>query len=1590
MPCKADVRKAVYDQVMTELVEGRYTFSRLDDNSIQINGKVDNSKTKAQSRQQAIAIAKQVLDSANKSFNGHVTGYITNNSAYDPITVTFKVSNSYVDHVYDSMPVAQQNDAATTYRNAEQERSFVNSDSGARTYEQLNLFAPTVTVPSGPYAKYIQFKRGQVSDINRRLGQIEVKKKATNITVAELTKLRNLERDLKLKVNGNFDLGIKGIKQDIEELEKAADISAVASYVAKDLKRLGELVKSNSLDDLNEAEMLIEFYDEAGTFKLGKENPFFSEDDIFLQDSNGNITSHYRLADTVRAQYEAWRSIAMGFQNQVNKKKEDLVVETVNADPSVIKTYGPKKFTFNELLNTGTGLKDADWLSMWTMDITQGIASHNGILPQVMFSALSNTIEKKSGWARSIEERIDKLNPKVQEELMKLDNGKYSLRGLGILGLKGASYNLFKEITKEGNETGGIVERFTNEFKNELAKAANAFRSSFEAAKGITDPTLKAKAFNKAFEEHKRWKRNNTIILDITKLEEIASDPTMAEFNATADPAYKQTLIDVLGQKGYKEAVDKQKSLLVKYQSERQSMIETLLIHENKTVFTDLSAQSKEDFHNWDNVHSPLKGHEDYNNVTGVFVGNRKINSYMDYNHFVARKNKVTITANPATNKYEFIDTTTPTGNYSDEFSKIESNPVLSDFYDIVKEVCETIRENMPHELQQKMAVNTLPGLMKTSMEIIADKNTGVMNAMWLSFRNMWEKLRLSFGVHKQSEISYAQNIDGNNNYKVNDGFLKNNATAVGQRMTIEKTKFLQAFNSTITNTGRLDKIRRFTILPISRFNTETLVLLAQYTHTDISLADIKAGNINAIIAKTGNNVEIGRIIKDFSLHSVVQSQSFDLGKLTKYFSNATMLYAARQEALPILELIKKHYETIKQPDTNNINNPIYNVIHGKHMQVGVRTNANRQMDNWFERVALDNYGAKHNLVMGKEGEDKLIGKTIYSVEEREKINEINDLIAKEKAGTNNQDKIDELNAIKAGLGRVRTGTALIDNVLAWVRTLRLGYNLSSGITNFLEGFTSNMIIGSSDQYFDPKELFYGYGVIKHSFLKNISFGRAETAVARKNRRLMDKFNVIMDSKNELQKSSVKTISSKLSWMNPHELNQRVEYINQSPLMIAILRSTKLKDVNGNEDTVWNAFDKDGHLKTNFKTPENISNWEELTGDDYLTFKQKLNKVIVLAHGNYDTMRGMMAKSGSGGKAVMMFKTWIPNALYQRFAVQQDDIQAGTIGYKGKYFSYTPTTAAFHGAIVGAAALGPVGLLAGLAVGGVMSVFKLGVRADIGILQESIEATKMLAKKAIGMPVNSIVGRNIIGIGSKGFDSWVGKGNFTQQDANNLKSNMSDIAMQLAWIALILVTKSIFWDDDDKADDPERITHNILVNRLMQLSSQAAMYVNPVEMYNSTFKSLPLTQYLADVGKFALSVRKWANGEDTLTSGVNSGESRMGNAAAKILLPGIFKDHSLGFGSQAEKVFTESPWHDYFRSDAHNDQVENKGDRASFRDDLDKQYKLEDFDGDTPEEQEKAKKKQIRKEVDERFPTPTKLKKLGETREEYEAEHTAP
>lgn len=1552
------------------------------------------------------------------NFYENTVANILKKQGYNPMEIVDEYGNMWNEVEVDES--ARNTISFSPDINDEQERDYENTNSGPNTFD---------TVEQGPllvsdYTTYIEVKKAQLGGYMNKLRDNIKEQESAGVSPQRLSELHREERALRLEIYGNKELEIKGIKDEIAELEDNANTNSVAYYIERELERLAKLSVSQSPRDITEARRIIDLLVKAGTFSSEEENPFFDQNVIFEMDSNGGLTSTYLLDERTRNTFAKWRAIAEGFKNIVDKTSEEIAVNTIKGNSLIQNTYRGEEqgWTAGTIFNKETGLKDTDWFSMWFLDPTHGLLSTNGIVPQVMIANLVKSLESKERWSREMAEYMDRNSARVNSALMEMGE---TTNKFGIVGIKTGVYNIFKRLTAEGNETHDLVQRQTKEYDDETSSAIRKFWIEFKKASAIPTFIDRNKKANIAFRKLKEQRRKSSIIVDVARLE---------------DEEYLQSLINLLGERDFEALLDEQLKAIDEYNKDRQTAIEVLLLKEEVNTYEELSEGSKNQIKFWDARNSPYVGVKDYYSVGGMTYGDIVVGNYMKYNKFIPRKYKANITVDDTTRTYKIEDTKELTGYWDENYLKIHSNKVVSDFYYKLKEFCEKMYEELPYDIKESSQVYTFPGLVKTTAEVI-NTHTEVHEGLsrWSRFyHSIWDRLRTSFGVIKESTMSYTARdpITGKDPYTVNDSFFRQNHRAIEDRKTIEKTKFLQAFNSTAKIA--LPRILRGTELYLSQLNTASLIQLAEYLHVDITVAQIQAGNIEAIknklkaaTVKRGDYiVPIGRLIQDYSKHVIVQSLSFDLPKLVKHFSELAMAYSARKDALPINSILKEHYSKIKAPETTSTGETIWKRVGNlgkkpKLSQKGARVNANRQLEEHFERVHLNKYNKQHHWAIGRLNKvvspdqenvinkkiaqlneelkrydinnkrykeiknkiyrlysDKLIpfmGRNIYTTEERLKVGQLRELIEKEK----NKETITKLQDAIDKLGKIRTVTATLDNFLNWVRFLRLGYNVSSGVTNFAEGLVSNLILGATDEYFDTKELYWAYRAVPQSFVKNGTLGWWTTPVAKKTRMLADKYNLIVDSRNILQKNYSDRF---LSATNSFAINQRTEYINQTPLMIAVLRTMKITGINGQESSVWDALDTNGNLRQEFRTEENVKNWESLTGETYQNFKNKVNELIMIGHGNYSKLRGMMIKSNGLGRMLMMFKTWLPEMIFWRFAAEQDNIFLGKRGFKGRYRSYGGGTGALHGATVGAVLGAFPGMAVGAVLGGTIGAL-LGRGNQGGIVDniyETMSATKLLIKKLIGIPVNVATFGERIATNKR----WTKKAryfsssNFTQQDSNNLYANMTDLAIQLLWLALVLVVKKTFWDDDDDAESQDRKIHNVLVNRLLQLSNQAAMYVNPTEMKDNA-QNIAVLQYLSDAGKWVGRVDDYIAGRD-----MENGESRLWKQTRKMFLPGMFRDSFFGIEGSMERVYPkENPWHRYFKSEESIEADRIKRERATLRKHLLDSAKSESGYSELPEEDREEIKKEIEREVNERIPTLSRLKKLGLTREQYEENH---
>lgn len=238
------------------------------------------------------------------------------------------------------------------------------------------------------------------------------------------------------------------------------------------------------------------------------------------------------------------------------------------------------------------------------------------------------------------------------------------------------------------------------------------------------------------------------------------------------------------------------------------------------------------------------------------------------------------------------------------------------------------------------------------------------------------------------------------------------------------------------------------------------------------------------------------------------------------------------------------------------------------------------------------------------------------------------------------------------------------DALISYTRLLGMGWNPFSAIGNVSQGLTSNLVIAGRGDYFTIEDAMKANGLALNTF----SFG--VTDEAKKISKLMKKFDVfVMQNELNFGKSKDLETASRTGWskwLHPFEMQSRGEYYIQSITMIATLLNQKIKLDSGEEISVYEGFDSNGNWKTEYgKNPFDKRTSE---GNKKMFFMQQLiRRAISDVHGNYNSP--IMFKKDYAARAIMVFRTWLPQLIHNRFGAETPDILTGKTS-KGRYLSY--------------------------------------------------------------------------------------------------------------------------------------------------------------------------------------------------------------------------------------------------------------------------------------------------------------------------------
>lgn len=438
-----------------------------------------------------------------------------------------------------------------------------------------------------------------------------------------------------------------------------------------------------------------------------------------------------------------------------------------------------------------------------------------------------------------------------------------------------------------------------------------------------------------------------------------------------------------------------------------------------------------------------------------------------------------------------------------------------------------------------------------------------------------------------------------------------------------------QAHGRINPKTGALEKELNIRVLTERKDEIKAIV--------DLKIAQFRLDN------KTNPSYEDKKRFEQEAVDELSKDKSFDLVRVMKAYSLAALSYKYKSSIEPFVRTADDMFRQIHKAKTNRGGNIL---SQGELIVTDEKlTNMQAALDYYLDVKYWGNPKQKMELVAKKK---------VYTPEEtklKKELETLREELVKSLEGAKEELKV-KINSDIANidyqldqLGGHITGSQIGNNLLKWVQLKGMGWNVLGALSNIGFGNISNWTLAADGRLFNQKELRKAYIMALSSITKNATFNQLELGQAKKIRNLMDKLDILQESSRELLDRGIQSsFMKRVKTFGPYNLNQRAEYLNQSPIMVAMML----------HDGIWDYFDNEGNIKPDVK----------FTQEDLIKFKLKVARAIEMTHGDY--RNPLRFKSIFFGRALGQFRSWAIEGFASRFEGEKFDTQLG-MDIKGRY-----------------------------------------------------------------------------------------------------------------------------------------------------------------------------------------------------------------------------------------------------------------------------------------------------------------------------------
>lgn len=1280
-------------------------------------------------------------------------------------------------------------------------------------------------------------------------------------------------------------------------------------------------------DIINEMNYLNDLLDTSNTEILGNQDVInridFLNQMITGQNLNGEVVNYEIWNGNTFPDYDKKILAPMSsLDTKLKFKANSIIKDALSKD--ILFQANKDNFTEEEIQSLFEKRSDINILQ----DLFLGINSNNDTISATLLNTTFQTnVQKTKQYARPLVEDIRKLDKK----------------------LKDANFdtNDFFETDNVGIDTGNIIHKYTRNYFRKLYNYYQLNRD-FNQAKKENKATAYAKKI--------AWLKENTTVIDFRKIKHF-KDLYEGEYNdfftATDSEmlAYEDLLKQTLG-KLYNFHIQDLEKKLAEY--EDYKMNEEL--KNTKWIGKNINSNSP-----WSFIQNYYSSNP--NEQIEYQSGN---NTYFTYNNskfieFVPNKYAI----DP--NTFETIDS----GNYNQKFDAIENNEDAFAYW-----------ENM-REIYSKHINPTYASM---------GQNISAMS--WAKFeRGFAEEISASKGLMGFLKTTYNQAIKAFKDAWYERGYYtdKNNI----------KSNYTDATNKEI------NKMKKF----LSLKNIEDIQKMAtdeniEYQDLNKLIKDLKENDKNIVTTLFKDD-----LIDKISRKKVFAEYSKDLTKSTLALSELATLHKARQETQFIADLLLSYHKTIKDnkgKDRNTSN---------KKLQSWVSTNIynNRAVSRGNVEDGLGN-DIKRLPKLYSEVEKQLLtilkGLKNDSTDNVKNYSFFKDNVNYSKKGNDFYETIqgkpnkitkegfekameEYLDAEIQNLGIYANPGSIGLGIMKIIINKALALNLISGIFNRVDGMFANSIRDNMGDYWTSGNLKFAKRFMALANINKFSGDKMSLQSKQKSLQmktyqfLLDELSLFQDKKNELdRKDKESKFDSYKEKLNMFQFAvDNPEFKNQGEIVLSMLMDVRIKDNNGKE---YKFFDGSGfpiykpgtiELRDEFNNEENKGwqnfniNTENPQFNQFFVSKLKIEDTIKRTQGNYASLDSIRILDSNWGKFMMLFMRWMPEHINQRFGTRSVDIIQGKSKIAGRYrgmLRNTGATSIFASVALGIG-LGPVGIGVGLTVGTILPFVmqkwgKKYVNANNDIKNHLLDMNitlgfmKEIIIQSINLPLK-------VGYGKTNLDTIIKNNrlnanpNLSQDEANALKGMAQESAIMITQLTVLLLLKSLLWDNDDEDDDYRRQLHNFVDNQANRSIGNMLNWSNPKTFIEENSK-LAMLRYIGDVEKLVKHVNDYFVKDK---GGVNDLLYDFTKIQPFVAIPnsiakGTFKGEYPGLDN---KEYKGNQWFDhYVKGDEENNKKKLINTRSKFKEEyeelLRQKYEGKEIDED---ELERTIEKQVKKRM---------------------------